>query len=347
MNPPFPSPPTHALLPPPYSKLSQLRHCGYDGDYSMDGTRHLTKSFVSKAKTEGRMVSSWPPRGWVNPIKEAKRGDGARNEDGRARETTTPAASFTTTTTTKRNFRRLYRCAVPATAEAGAAEGMDVATDTPATAVVMHAEQMLPAAAVVSALKTPPDETTITEAAGGEEMEQEEDVEEMEQEEEAEAREGMSVYGPLDALLDGALELPEPEQEHGADGDALDLLDQYMDGCAQEKEAGAAIPRSASVADSLDSSSASASTSLPSTTAAGALPVGPDAPTHDEETLAVLLGADFRLGGDGVSSGVMWGTGEHSKALPQDSSKQGEDGKGQEQGNTFYWDGERSTIDFD
>lgn len=36
-----------------FAKLDQLRTCGYEGDYAMDGTRHLTKTFLQKAQGQG------------------------------------------------------------------------------------------------------------------------------------------------------------------------------------------------------------------------------------------------------------------------------------------------------
>jgi len=36
-----------------FAKLNQLRACGYEGGYAMDGTRHLTKAFLKKAEEKG------------------------------------------------------------------------------------------------------------------------------------------------------------------------------------------------------------------------------------------------------------------------------------------------------
>lgn len=38
-----------------FAKLKQLRTCGYEGNYAMDGTRHLTKTFLKKAQRQGRI----------------------------------------------------------------------------------------------------------------------------------------------------------------------------------------------------------------------------------------------------------------------------------------------------
>jgi len=38
-----------------FAKLNQLRTCGYEGNYAMDGTRHLTKTFLKKAQRQGRI----------------------------------------------------------------------------------------------------------------------------------------------------------------------------------------------------------------------------------------------------------------------------------------------------
>lgn len=58
-----------------FTKLDQLRTCGYEGSYTMDGTRHLTKTFLKKAQCEGRLESgSWRSRFKLkNPRGVAKR----------------------------------------------------------------------------------------------------------------------------------------------------------------------------------------------------------------------------------------------------------------------------------
>ncbi len=46
-----------------FTKLDQLRTCGYNGEYTMDGTRHLTRTFLKKAHGEGRLKeASWKPQ---------------------------------------------------------------------------------------------------------------------------------------------------------------------------------------------------------------------------------------------------------------------------------------------
>jgi SHAQKYF class myb-like DNA-binding protein len=266
-----------------FTKLEQLRHCGYEGDYTMDGTRHLTKAFVTKAQKAGRVGSG----GYVNPL-------GA--EKGRGNAITTSTATTTASGPPSRCSARTRKVAAPpATAKAVQAEarskagGMELDQEVPAPAPlsipIAPLSHDVPdchhAAAPASAMAAlaedlPATAAGSTTATAGSESDKENDNDE-------------ALYGDMGSLLDFSdgdddnLDVPAEIVE----GSILDFS-AFMTGCHQE-EGGKETGEGGSKGAGALTTDSVASTIAANLAVPGAILIGADGPTHDEDVLAPLL----------------------------------------------------------